>query len=55
MSETEILKFIRELGFPAAVAFFVLWRLDRTLHEILVELSKLRDEVRRSPAERPAA
>ncbi len=42
----EWLKFLRELGFPAAVAFFVLWRVDTTLHHILRELAALRLELR---------
>ena len=46
-------KLIREIGFPAAVAFFVLWRLDQTPHSILVELSKLRDAVAGAARERP--
>jgi len=33
---------LREFGFPAAVAFFVLWRLDATLRQVRDELRELR-------------
>lgn len=54
----ELTKLLRDVVFPAAVAIFVLWRLDRTLHEILVALlglgekiDRLRDLVSRRPAD----
>lgn len=32
---------IQGVGFPAAVAFFVLWRVEKTLHEILAAIQQL--------------
>lgn len=33
---------IRELGFPAAIAFFVIWRLDQRFLELIKEFRELR-------------
>lgn len=33
-----VTEFIRSFGFPAAVAGFVLWRLDRRLEDLIVEM-----------------
>lgn len=33
---------VKTLGFPAAVAGFVLWRVDKTLRDVLSELRDLR-------------
>jgi len=38
MSGAEVVTLFRELGFPAAVAIFVLWRLDSRLKEIAEKL-----------------
>jgi len=38
----EFLQLIREVGFPAAVALLVLWRLDAHLIEMRNELRELR-------------
>lgn len=37
MSAEKWAEFFSKLGFPAAVAFFVLWRLDSILQEIAKE------------------
>ena len=34
MEAKDLIGFIRDLGFPAAVALFVLWRLDNRLKEL---------------------
>lgn len=33
---------VKSLGFPAAVAGFVLWRVDKTLKELTKEITALR-------------
>jgi len=38
----EWVKLFREIGFPAAVAAFVLWRLEATLREVVRELINVR-------------
>lgn len=37
-----IVEAVKTLGFPAAVAGFVLWRVDKTLRELTRELRDLR-------------
>ena len=34
MEAKDVIGFVRDLGFPAAVALFVLWRLDNRLKEL---------------------
>lgn len=34
---------VKTLGFPAAVAGFVLWRVDKTLRDLIVELRAFRE------------
>lgn len=38
----EFYQFVQNVGFPAAVAIFVLWRLDARLLDIVRELRDLR-------------
>lgn len=38
MDFIEAAKFIKDVGFPVAVAGFVLWRVDKTLRELVAEL-----------------
>ena len=33
-----IAEFIKQVGFPAAIAIFVLWRLDKRLGDLVTEL-----------------
>jgi hypothetical protein len=42
MIPKEITDLIRDLGFPAAVAAFVLWRLELRLKELTVAITELR-------------
>jgi len=42
MTADEMVKLFRELGFPAAVAIFVLWRVEARLVEIKDALIDLR-------------
>lgn len=37
----EILEFVKAVGVPAAIAFFVLWRLDARLAELIREIRAL--------------
>jgi hypothetical protein len=37
-----LVQFIKDVGFPAGVAFFVLWRLDKTLVSVRDEIRQLR-------------
>ena len=41
----DVIRFVRELGFPAVVAFFVLWRLEGAMRDNTAELSKLREAI----------
>ena len=43
-------KLAREFGFPAAVAFFVLWRLDASLKEVARGVEALRRAILSLPA-----
>lgn len=43
MSTDEIVKLFKELGFPAAVAAFVLWRLEARLREMVAALGAVRE------------
>jgi len=45
----ELLEFIKVLGFPAAVAFFVLWRLDKRLEELTKVLAELCSKIKITP------
>lgn len=45
MSADDVIKLFRELGFPAGVAIFVLWRLDAQLARILAALVELRHQL----------
>ena len=38
MDLSAIADFIKQVGFPAAIAIFVLWRLDRRLGDLVTEL-----------------
>jgi hypothetical protein len=42
MSTDDVVKLFRELGFPAAVAAFVLWRLEARLKEVVDALTSVR-------------
>ena len=42
MSIDDFVKLIQGVGFPAAIAFFVLWRLDGSMHEMIREVRFLR-------------
>jgi hypothetical protein len=42
----EVTDFIKTVGIPAAVAFFVLWRLDRGLASVVTQLAALVTEMR---------
>lgn len=46
MTTDDIIKLFRELGFPAAVAAFVLWRVEARLTEIRDSLLRLHELVR---------
>ncbi len=46
-------KLFRDFGFPAGIAVFVLWRLDKTLHEVLRELVRLRYAMYETIGRRP--
>lgn len=39
-------RLVRDLGFPAVVAFYLLWRLDGQVSSIVRELSETRDAMR---------
>ena len=43
MDFAPIATFIKEVGFPAGIAVFVLWRLDRSLREMVAELRAFRE------------
>jgi hypothetical protein len=65
MSSDEVIKFFRELGFPAAVAAFVLWRIEARLRELserlalvnlaLAALVRIGDETNRTLEKVPLA
>ncbi len=42
MSIDDAIKIIQGIGFPGAIAFFVLWRLERSLLAVRDEISELR-------------
>ena len=42
MSTDDLIKIFREIGFPAAVAGFVLWRLEGALREVVKTLVEVR-------------
>ena len=46
MSGHEIMEFVKTFGFPGAVAFFVLWRLDARLGKISEGFADLVAEIR---------
>lgn len=37
----ELMKFIRELGFPAAVAIYALWRIEAAVQQLAHAISRL--------------
>lgn len=43
---TEVIEFIKAVGVPAAIAFFVLWRLDSTLQDLVKELRAFHAEIK---------
>lgn len=45
----QLLALVRDLGFPAGVAFFVLWRLEGRLKELTDAVNALRDCLSRRP------
>lgn len=51
MEFKEIISFVRDLGFPAAVALFVLWRLDNRLKELVDRLYTMVQEEQRGHME----
>jgi YvrJ-like protein len=42
VSVKDVIELIRELGFPVAVAAFVLWRLEMRLKELTAAITELR-------------
>lgn len=42
MSLPDIVSAVKDVGFPAAIAILVLWRLDTTLRQVRDELRELR-------------
>lgn len=48
---TQAIRLVREIGFPAVIAFFVLWRLEGAMRENTQKLAELREAILlRSPA-----
>lgn len=45
---TESLEFIKAVGVPAAIAFFVLWRLDRRLGDLVSALTSFHADLKDS-------
>lgn len=45
---TEWLEWFKTAGIPAAIAFFVLWRLDSRLGELSGKIDKLIDTLKKS-------
>lgn len=45
MTFDELVKFIQGIGFPSAVAFFVLWKLDASLRDVRDEIRELRRDL----------
>ncbi len=54
---TELLDFAKTVGVPAAIAFFVLWRLDHRLDQLIREVHAMHEKLGamlgRPVAERP--
>ncbi len=42
---TELLDFAKTVGVPAAIAFFVLWRLDHRLDQLIREVHAMHEKL----------
>jgi hypothetical protein len=53
LTVNELVSLIQGLGFPAAIAFFVLWRLEKQLGELTKAIVELKLALYRDPGLRP--
>lgn len=51
--DREWVQLVQGIGFPAAVAFFVLWRLERALKDLTLVILELKLALYRDPDLRP--